>query len=48
MHDANVLHYDEDSELVADVTGQPQEWILPAESGTAEPDASVGRASMEG
>ena len=25
-----VLHYDHDFDLIADVTGQPTEWILPA------------------
>ncbi len=25
-----VLHYDHDFELIADVTGQPTEWIVPA------------------
>ena len=27
-----VLHYDRDFELIAAVTGQPQEWIVPAGS----------------
>ncbi len=25
-----VLHYDRDFELIADVTGQPVEWVVPA------------------
>jgi predicted nucleic acid-binding protein len=33
-HDLTVLHYDADFELIADVTGQPQEWIVPR--GTAD------------
>jgi predicted nucleic acid-binding protein len=24
-----VLHYDSDFELIADVTGQPHQWVLP-------------------
>ncbi|MBO0840480.1 MAG: PIN domain nuclease [Sciscionella sp.] len=32
LHDAVVLHYDRDFDLIADVTGQPTEWILPKES----------------
>lgn len=27
-----VLHYDRDFDLIADVTGQPVEWIMPAGS----------------
>ena len=27
-----VLHYDRDFELIADVTGQPMEWVVPAGS----------------
>lgn len=27
-----VLHYDRDFELIADVTGQPMEWVMPAGS----------------
>ena len=33
-HDLTVLHYDADFELIADVTGQPHEWIVPR--GTAD------------
>lgn len=33
-HDLTVLHYDADFELVADITGQPHEWIVPR--GTAD------------
>lgn len=33
-HDLTVLHYDADFELIADVTGQLQEWIVPR--GTAD------------
>lgn len=29
-HDATVLHYDHDFDLIAGITGQPTEWILPA------------------
>jgi predicted nucleic acid-binding protein len=27
-----VLHYDHDFDLIADVTGQPMEWVVPPES----------------
>ncbi|MBO0809615.1 MAG: PIN domain-containing protein [Actinobacteria bacterium] len=30
---ATVLHYDKDFELIADVTGQRQEWVIPRGSG---------------
>jgi predicted nucleic acid-binding protein len=30
---AVVLHYDSDFERIAEVTGQPREWILPRGSG---------------
>lgn len=30
--DLAVLHYDRDFEVIADVTGQPQEWVAPAGS----------------
>jgi predicted nucleic acid-binding protein len=33
-HDLTVLHYDADFELIAEVTGQRQEWIVPL--GTAD------------
>jgi predicted nucleic acid-binding protein len=32
-HSAVVLHYDSDYERIAEVTGQPHEWILPRETG---------------
>lgn len=32
-HGAIVLHYDHDIELIADVTGQRHEWIIPAGTG---------------
>ena len=32
-HDAAVLHYDKDFELIADVTGLHHEWIVPRGSG---------------
>jgi predicted nucleic acid-binding protein len=32
-HAAVVLHYDSDYEQIAEVTGQPHEWILPRGSG---------------
>jgi predicted nucleic acid-binding protein len=32
-HDAAVLHYAKDFELIADVTGMHQEWILPRGTG---------------
>lgn len=32
-HSAVVLHYDSDYERIAEVTGQPHEWILPRGSG---------------
>jgi predicted nucleic acid-binding protein len=28
-HDVTVLHYDHDFDLIADVTGQRVEWIVP-------------------
>jgi predicted nuclease of predicted toxin-antitoxin system len=28
-HDATVLHYDRDFDLIAAVTGQPTRWIVP-------------------
>ncbi len=28
VHDATVLHYDHDYDLIADVTGQPSQWIV--------------------
>lgn len=34
-HGAVVLHYDHDFELIADVTGQPQEWVVPRGTGHA-------------
>ena len=30
---ATVLHYDKDFELIADVTGQRQEWVIPRGTG---------------
>jgi len=32
-HDATVLHYDKDFELIADVTGLHHEWIVPRGTG---------------
>jgi len=32
-HSAVVLHYDSDYERIAEVTGQPHEWIIPRGSG---------------
>jgi predicted nucleic acid-binding protein len=32
-HSAVVLHYDSDYERIADVTGQPHEWIIPRGTG---------------
>lgn len=32
-HGAVVLHYDHDFELIAEVTGQPHEWIIPRGTG---------------
>jgi len=32
-HDATVLHYDKDFELIADVSGLHHEWIVPRGSG---------------
>lgn len=29
VHGATVLHYDEDYDRIAEVTGQPMEWIVP-------------------
>lgn len=31
-HGVTVLHYDRDFELVATVTGQPTEWVVPSGS----------------
>ena len=28
-HGATVLHYDKDYDLIAEITGQPVEWIAP-------------------
>ena len=33
-HDLVVLHYDSDYDLIADVTGQPCEWVVPRGSVT--------------
>lgn len=33
VHDATVLHYDHDFDLIAEVTGQPTRWILPRGTG---------------
>ena len=32
VNSLKVLHYDRDCELIADVTGQPMEWVVPAGS----------------
>ena len=39
-HSAVVLHYDSDYELIADVTGQPHEWIIPRGTGHGSPPTS--------
>jgi predicted nucleic acid-binding protein len=31
-HDVTVLHYDGDFDRIADITGQPTEWVVPAGS----------------
>jgi hypothetical protein len=43
-HSAVVLHYDADYERIADVTGQPHEWIIPAGPvmGATRPCSSTG------
>lgn len=33
VHDAVVLHYDKDFELIGEHTGQPMQWIIPRGSG---------------
>lgn len=33
IHDATILHYDKDFDLIAQVTGQPTRWILPRGTG---------------
>ena len=33
VHDATVLHYDKDFDLIAEITGQPALWIIPRGSG---------------
>jgi predicted nucleic acid-binding protein len=33
VHDATLLHYDKDFDLIAEVTGQPTRWIVPRGSG---------------
>ena len=33
MHDATVLHYDHDYDLIAAVTGQPTRWVVPRGTG---------------
>lgn len=33
VHDATVLHYDHDYDLITAVTGQPTRWIVPRGSG---------------
>jgi predicted nucleic acid-binding protein len=33
IHNATVLHYDKDFELIADVTGQRHEWVIPRGTG---------------
>jgi len=37
-HGAIVLHYDHDFELIAEVTGQPHEWIIPHGTGHGRRD----------
>jgi predicted nucleic acid-binding protein len=32
-HSAVILHYDSDYERIADVTGQPHEWVIPRATG---------------
>jgi len=36
-HGAIVLHYDHDFEIIAGVTGQPHEWIVPRGTGHSKP-----------
>lgn len=36
-HEATVLHYDRDFDLIAEVTGQPTRWILPRGTGHGQP-----------
>lgn len=38
VHGAVVLHYDHDFELIADVTDQPHEWIIPRGTGHGNDD----------
>ena len=33
VHEAVILHYDRDFERIADLTGQPHEWIIPRGTG---------------
>ncbi|MEZ5190120.1 MAG: PIN domain-containing protein [Schumannella sp.] len=33
VHEATVLHYDKDFDLIASVTGQPARWIIPRGTG---------------
>lgn len=33
VHDATVLHYDKDFDLIASVTGRPARWIIPRGTG---------------
>lgn len=33
VHDATVLHYDKDFDLIAEVTRQPSRWIIPRGTG---------------
>lgn len=33
VHHATILHYDADFELIANVTGQPHQWIVPRGKG---------------
>ena len=32
LHGVTVLHYDRDFEIIASVTGQPAQWVVPAGS----------------
>jgi len=39
-HMGTVLHYDSDFERIAEITGQPQEWIVPRGEGHGHPSES--------
>ena len=31
-HSATLIHYDQDFDTIAEITGQPAEWVVPAGS----------------